>query len=71
MHFKTLSKTLTRMIIFPQLSIIQALLQPLNELFQNTKKVTKCIVIKLLCFYTISMSSNIGRSQVLERFLQV
>ena len=56
--------------IFPNLGIIQVLLQTLNEIFQNTKKLTKFMVIKVLYFSTISMSSIIGISQVSKFFFK-
>ena len=51
----------------PNLGIIQALLQTLNEIFQN-KKVPYFKVIKILCFSIISIGSIIGRSQLLDCF---
>ena len=56
---------------FPKLGIIQALLQTLNEIFQNTTKITIMYSNKMLCFSTMSMSSIIGSSQVSERIFQI
>ena len=52
---------------FPNLGIIQALLQTLNEIFQNAK-ISTIFLIRVLCFFNIYMISIIGRSQVSECF---
>ena len=56
-------------IFFPNLGIIQALLQTLDEIFQNTKESTIIYCNKSVFFSTIYMSSIIGRSQISECFV--
>ena len=54
----------------PKLVIIQAVLQTLNANFRIHKQVTQFIVIKVLCFSTMSMISVASYMQAFGVILQ-